>query len=35
MIDASSVGMFELYCKVQKQTYFLLWSGEKDKKKKD
>lgn len=24
MIDASSVGMFELYCKVQKQTYFLL-----------
>lgn len=33
MIDASSVGMFELYCKVQKQTYFLLWSGEKDKKK--
>lgn len=33
MIDSSSVGMFEMYSKVQKkQTYFLLWSGEKDKK---
>lgn len=35
IIDASSVGMFELYCKVQKKknkTYFLLRSGEKDKK---
>lgn len=25
-------GDVELYCKVRKQTYFLLWSGEKDKK---
>lgn len=32
MIDASSVGMFELYCKVQKTDLFLLRSGEKDKK---
>lgn len=28
-------GDVELYCKVQKQTYFLLWSGEKDKKNKN